>query len=61
MATLTSQPHLHELRQDRLDALIHPIREALDLYDIGADEGTVPRDLAALEAHAEELCRLVRG
>ncbi|MGW1989559.1 helix-turn-helix domain-containing protein [Embleya sp. NPDC001921] len=61
VATLTSQPYLHELRQDRLDALINPIREALDLYDIGADEDTVPRDLAALEAHSEKLCRLVRA
>ncbi|MFE3205640.1 helix-turn-helix domain-containing protein [Embleya sp. NPDC059237] len=61
VATLTAQPYMHELRQDRLDALINPIREALDLYDIGADEDTTPRDLAELEADAEELCRLVRA
>ncbi|MGC0416027.1 hypothetical protein [Embleya sp. AB8] len=34
---MTSQPYLHELREDRLDALINPIREVLDLYDIGVD------------------------
>lgn len=61
VATLTSQPYLHELRADHLDALIHPIREALDLYDIGADDDVTPRPLPELDAHSEELCRLVRA
>lgn len=57
---LTGQPYLDELRQDQLDGLIQPIREALDVYDLGADPEVTPRSLTNLRAHAEELCALVR-
>ncbi|MBH1933303.1 helix-turn-helix transcriptional regulator [Streptomyces sp. AV19] len=61
VAELTGQPYLAELRQDRLDGLIHPIREALDLYDLGADPDVVPRRVGELTLRADELCRLVRA
>ncbi|MFI5754449.1 helix-turn-helix domain-containing protein [Streptomyces sp. NPDC051569] len=58
---LTGQPYLDELRQDQLDGLIQPIREALNIYDLGPDPDVVPRSVTDLEAHAEELCALVRA
>ncbi|MER7703604.1 helix-turn-helix transcriptional regulator [Kitasatospora sp. NPDC097605] len=59
-ADLTGQPYLTELRQDELDVLIQPIREALDLYDLGADPDVDPRPVDELHAAAEQLCALVR-
>lgn len=61
VADLTGQPYLEELRQDQLDGLIQPIREALDLYDLGADPAIAPRSLAELVAGAERVCSLVRS
>lgn len=58
---LTGQPYMEELRHDQLDSLIQPIREALDVYDLGPDEDLAPRPLADLEAHADELCALIRA
>ncbi|MGK5530139.1 helix-turn-helix domain-containing protein [Streptomyces sp. URMC 129] len=58
---LTGQPYMDELRHDQLDGLIQPIREALDVYDLGPDEDVTPRPLAELETHAEALCALVRA
>ncbi|MGP3978131.1 helix-turn-helix domain-containing protein [Streptomyces sp. 8N114] len=47
VTVLTGQPYVTELQQDRLAALIRPIRESLDLYDLhdpdephGPHEGT---------------------
>jgi transcriptional regulator with XRE-family HTH domain len=57
---LTGQPYLAELQQDELDALIQPIREALDLYDLGADPDVTTRGVPALAAEADQLCALVR-
>jgi hypothetical protein len=37
VATVVGQPYASELRADELDVLIRPIREALDVYDLGAD------------------------
>jgi len=34
VTVLTGQPYVTELQQDRLAALIRPIRESLDLYDL---------------------------
>lgn len=61
VAELTGQPYLDELRKDQLDGLIQPIREALDVYDLGADPDLTPRPAHELEAHAERLCALVRA
>lgn len=58
---LTGQPYLDELRQDQLDGLIQPIREALNIYDLGPDPDVTPRAVTELEAHADELCALVRA
>jgi transcriptional regulator with XRE-family HTH domain len=58
---LTGQPYLDELRQDQLDGLIQPIREALNVYDLGPDPDVIPRPTEELEAHAEELCALIRA
>lgn len=58
---LTGQPYLEELQQDQLDGLIHPIREALNVYDLGADPDTTPRTLSDLANQAEDLCRMVRA
>ncbi|MFG2844683.1 helix-turn-helix domain-containing protein [Kitasatospora sp. NPDC048296] len=57
---LTGQPYLTELRQDELDVLIQPIREALDLYDLGADPDVTARPIDELHVDAEQLCALVR-
>jgi transcriptional regulator with XRE-family HTH domain len=57
---LTGQPYMTELQADELDGLIQPIREALDLYDLGADPEVAPRTIAALAAEADQLCALVR-
>lgn len=58
---LTGQPYLEELRQDQLDGLINPIREALNIYDLGPDPDVTPRPVEELEAHAETLCAMVRA
>jgi transcriptional regulator with XRE-family HTH domain len=58
---LTGQPYLEELQQDHLDGLIHPIREALNIYDLGPDPDLDPRGLGDLVDQAEEMCRLVRA
>ncbi|MFF7637867.1 helix-turn-helix domain-containing protein [Kitasatospora sp. NPDC008050] len=60
VAELTGQPYLSELQQDQLDGLIQPVREALDVYDLGVDPEVAPRALAELAAHAEALCAAVR-
>ncbi|MFF7991783.1 helix-turn-helix domain-containing protein [Kitasatospora xanthocidica] len=57
---LTGQPYLTELQQDELDGLIQPIRETLDLYDLGVDPDVAPRGVPALAAEADQLCALVR-
>jgi transcriptional regulator with XRE-family HTH domain len=61
VTTLTGQPYTTELQQDRLDSLVRPIREALDLYDLGADPDLSPRPLPRLLAAADDLCQLVRA
>jgi hypothetical protein len=61
VTVLTGQPYVTELQQDRLESLVRPIREALDLYDLGADPRLPTRSLAELIAAAEQLCQLVRA
>lgn len=58
---LTGQPYLQDLETDQLDGLIHPIREALDVYDLGPDPDIAPRALADLATEADRLCALVRA
>jgi transcriptional regulator with XRE-family HTH domain len=61
VAELNGQPFHDELQQDQLDGLIQPIREALNVYDLGADPDLAPRRLVDLAARADEMCRLVRA
>ncbi|MFI7101084.1 helix-turn-helix domain-containing protein [Streptomyces sp. NPDC050161] len=59
-ADITGQPYIEELRADQIDRLIQPIREALDVYDLGADPEIRPRQQLALDAAADQLCAMVR-
>ncbi|WP_377271943.1 helix-turn-helix domain-containing protein [Peterkaempfera sp. SMS 1(5)a] len=61
IADLTGQPYLAELQQDHLDGLIQPIREALDVYDLGPDPDIHARPLPDLVMDADRLCALVRA
>ncbi|MGI5143714.1 MULTISPECIES: helix-turn-helix domain-containing protein [unclassified Streptomyces] len=61
VATVVGQPYASELRADELDVLIRPIREALDVYDLGADPDIRSRRLEDLAADAESLCASVRA
>ncbi|WP_055696476.1 helix-turn-helix domain-containing protein [Streptomyces silaceus] len=61
VTTLTGQPYMTELQQDRLAELIRPIRESLDLYDLGADPDVATRETPQLVRAAETLCQQVRA
>ncbi|MEU5771960.1 helix-turn-helix transcriptional regulator [Streptomyces venezuelae] len=61
VTTLTGQPYMTELQQDRLAGLIRPIRESLDLYDLGADPDVATRETPQLVAAADTLCQQVRA
>lgn len=61
VTVLTGQPYVTELQQDRLAELVRPIREALDLYDLGADDTLPDKPAAQLVASAENLCAQVRA
>lgn len=61
VTVLTGQPYVTELQQDRLAELVRPIREALDLYDLGADDSITDKPTAQLVASAEHLCAQVRA
>lgn len=50
-----------ELQQDRLAELIRPIRESLDLHDLGADPDVATRETPQLVAAASSLCEQVRA
>ncbi|BFP50134.1 hypothetical protein KCMC57_65020 (plasmid) [Kitasatospora sp. CMC57] len=59
---LTGQPNMRLLREDHLNALVTPIRDALDLFDLGVAEGQPrPRAANVLSVIAEDQCRLVRA
>ncbi|MEV8626505.1 helix-turn-helix transcriptional regulator [Streptomyces sp. NPDC051079] len=61
VTVLTGQPYVTQLHQDRLAELVRPIREALDLYDLGPDPDLAVRPAAQLTAAADELCAQVRA
>lgn len=58
---LTGQPYIEELQRDQIDVLLEPIREALNVYDLGPDPDLAPRPLSELHAAAENLCALIRS
>lgn len=61
VATILGQPYKDDLRADELDVLIAPIREALDVYDLGADPDISARPLQTLREESEGLCAAVRA
>ncbi|MFI7293935.1 helix-turn-helix domain-containing protein [Streptomyces sp. NPDC050121] len=61
VTSLTGQPYVTELQRDRLAELVRPIREALDLYDLGANPALTCRPPAVLVAEADRLCGQVRA
>lgn len=61
VTTLTGQPYVTELQRDRLAELVRPIREALDLYDLGANPDLRARPTAELIGEADRLCAEVRA
>lgn len=58
---LTGQPYVTELQRDRLAELVRPIREALDLYDLGVNPDLRARPATMLVAEADRLCSEVRA
>ncbi|MFE1560880.1 helix-turn-helix domain-containing protein [Streptomyces sp. NPDC058734] len=61
VATVIGQPYVSELREDQLDVLVQPIREALDVYDLGVDPEIAPRPHQLLADDAEALLIAVRA
>jgi transcriptional regulator with XRE-family HTH domain len=61
VTTLTGQPYVTELQRDRLAELVRPIREALDLYDLGANPDLRARPADVLITEADRLCEQVRA
>ncbi|WP_328876799.1 helix-turn-helix domain-containing protein [Streptomyces sp. NBC_00299] len=61
VTTLTGQPYVTELQRDRLAELLRPIREALDLYDLGVNPDLSTRPTPALIKEADRLCSEVRA
>ncbi|MEU0683525.1 helix-turn-helix domain-containing protein [Streptomyces albogriseolus] len=61
VVTIQGQPYVNELRADQLDVLIRPIREALDVYDLGPDPDIRARRPEELHREAEQLCADVRA
>ncbi|MGW2081973.1 helix-turn-helix domain-containing protein [Streptomyces sp. NPDC001939] len=61
VATIQGQPYASHLRADELDVLIRPIREALDVYDLGPDPDVQARSLEELRRESEDLCVAVRA
>ncbi|MFG2882395.1 helix-turn-helix domain-containing protein [Streptomyces sp. NPDC048297] len=61
VATIIGQPYKEDLRADELDVLIAPIREALDVYDLGPDPDISARPLHELQEDSESLCAAVRA
>lgn len=61
VTVLTGQPYVTELQRDRLAELVRPIREALDLYDLGASPDLVARPATELVTAADHLCAEVRA
>ncbi|MFJ4418310.1 helix-turn-helix domain-containing protein [Streptomyces sp. NPDC088925] len=57
---LTEPARVTSAQADRLAAIMHPIREALDLYDLAPD-GASHRPIHVLVADTDHLCQQVRA
>lgn len=51
---LLGQPYAEELRRDRMDALIQPIREGLENWDVALDWETAARPAALIRADVQQ-------
>ncbi|MFF5130682.1 helix-turn-helix domain-containing protein [Streptomyces syringium] len=58
-ADLLGQPYIDKLRTDQLDLLIQPIREALNLHNLGLDPDVRPRPLGQLADERDRISLLV--
>jgi XRE family transcriptional regulator, fatty acid utilization regulator len=56
VSVLNGQPYLLQMQQDRIDRMIAPLAEALDLYDLAPDPDITPRPLPAIAADVHRLC-----
>ncbi|WP_225097348.1 helix-turn-helix domain-containing protein [Streptomyces sp. CoH27] len=61
VTVLTGQPYVTELQRDRLAELVRPIRESLDLYDLGPNPDLTVGPAEQLIAGADALCEEVRA
>ncbi|MEV0633796.1 helix-turn-helix transcriptional regulator [Streptomyces sp. NPDC050619] len=61
VTVLTGQPYVTELQRDRLAELVRPIRESLDLYDLGPNQDLTVRPAKQLIADADRMCAEVRA
>jgi transcriptional regulator with XRE-family HTH domain len=61
VTVLTGQPYVTELQRDRLAELVRPIRESLDLYDLGPNPDLTSRPAHQLIAGTDRLCAEVRA
>ena len=61
VTVLTGQPYVTELQRDRLAELVRPIRESLDLYDLGPNPDLTTRSADVLITAADQLCEEVRA
>lgn len=61
VTVLTGQPYVTELQRDRLAELVRPVRESLDLYDLGPNPDLTTRPADQLIAGADHLCQEVRA
>ncbi|GAA4816065.1 helix-turn-helix transcriptional regulator [Streptomyces ziwulingensis] len=61
VTVLTGQPYVTEMQHDRLVELVRPIRESLDLYDLGPIPDLTARPAATLIGEADTLCEAVRA
>lgn len=52
---LLGQPYADELRRDRLDNLIHPIRIGMENWDVPHDQETPPRPISLIRADVQRL------
>lgn len=58
---LTGQPSVSDTQHHRLAVLVRPIREALDVYDLGPVDGLIVRPAAVLVSEADRVCQQVRA
>ncbi|MFC5724457.1 helix-turn-helix domain-containing protein [Streptomyces gamaensis] len=56
VAILNGQPYVSEMRQDKLDRMIAPLSDALDLYDLGPDLGITPRPVREISREVDRIC-----